>query len=40
MVMVHASSVGAGAGGYEGRDENDNQKIFVSPSNDSDTSEM
>lgn len=33
-VTTHASNVGIGSGGYEGRDENDNQKIFVNcPSN-------
>ncbi|XP_031269883.1 protein PAM71-homolog, chloroplastic-like [Pistacia vera] len=28
-VRAHASNVGLGSGGYEGREENDNQKIFV-----------
>lgn len=33
-VTVHASSVGTGAGGFEGSEDDDSQKIFVSPSDD------
>lgn len=33
-VTVHASSVGTGAGGFEGSEEDDSKKIFVSPSDD------